>query len=259
MNLRGKPDFSFYYTDKAMYGWLDVGLDELVFEVIEKNSDPQTLLTRHRITTGKGVFVGEMEQRWRFGKAGCAVLADFTFNLDPALPELPRVGLSTRLAPGFELARWFGLGPHEAYSDRKAGTRLGLWQATLAELSVPYIVPQENGNRTETRWLEISQKKASTPATAATATAAAGGGSGLRVAGNSLFDFSLTPYTDRELWEGKHWDCMPNFAEASTRGAVLHLDAVQRGVGTATCGPDTLERYRVRSGVYRMSFGFGLV
>ncbi|WP_414712493.1 hypothetical protein, partial [Sphaerochaeta sp. UBA5836] len=27
-----------------------------------------------------------------------------------------------------------------------------------------------------------------------------------------------------------------------------------RGVGTATCGPDTLERYRVRSGVYRLSF-----
>ncbi len=269
MNLRGKPDFSFYYTDKAMYGWLDAGLDELKYDLVEKSGDPadfvmdsehsgrqegRAFMTRHRLISSKGVSVGEFEQRWRLDRCGGdsaeglggAVFADFTFNLDPALPELPRVGLSCRLAPGLEHARWFGLGPHEAYQDRKRGTRLGLWQATLEHLSVPYIVPQENGNRTETRWLELWQKDAS------------GAGNGLRISGTSLFDFSLTPYTDRELWHGKHWDCLPNFSEAAKRGAILHLDAVQRGVGTATCGPDTLERYRVRSGVYRMSLGFSL-
>jgi len=269
MNLRGKPDFSFYYTDKAMYGWLDAGLDELKYELVEKSGDPVDLITdsghsgqqegrafmtRHRLMSSKGVSVGEFEQRWRLDRCGgdsaeglgCTVFADFTFNLDPALPELPRVGLSCRLAPGLELARWFGLGPHEAYSDRKRGTRLGLWQATLDQLSVPYLVPQENGNRTETRWLELRQKNESRA------------GQGLRISGTTLFDFSLSPYTDRELWQGKHWDCLPNFTEAATRGVILHLDAVQRGVGTATCGPDTLERYRVRPGVYRMSLGFSL-
>jgi beta-galactosidase len=33
---------------------------------------------------------------------------------------------------------------------------------------------------------------------------------------------------------------------------MLNIDIAQRGVGTATCGPDTLEQYRVRGGLFSM-------
>jgi len=51
---------------------------------------------------------------------------------------------------------WYGLGPHECYADRKSSGRMGLWEALVEELGVPYILPQENGNRTGTRALALS-------------------------------------------------------------------------------------------------------
>lgn len=243
MSYRGKPDFSFYYTDKAMYGWLDAGLDDLRYEVESiEGSDPDFTAV-HRVSTGAKVPVGRFLQRWSSGPGGLD--AEFVFDLEGGLPELPRVGVVCSLTPQIDSARWFGLGPQEAYSDRKAGTRVGVWRSDLAGLSVPYIVPQENGNRHRVRWAEFSAESGAAPA--------------LRVQGASPFDFTLTPYTDRELWEGKHWDRLPAFSEAAKRGPVLHLDAAQRGVGTATCGPDTIERYRLRPGVYRLALRFDLM
>jgi beta-galactosidase len=245
MDLRGKTDFSFYYTNKAMYGWLDAGLDAPRFELEDRTEDRGTgsFGSAHRILGKAGLKVGTFVQNWTRGADG-TLDADFVFDLEPTLPELPRVGVACSLVPLIGDARWFGLGPHEAYSDRRAGTRLGVWRSDLAGLSVPYIVPQENGNRHGTRWAEFSARTAGEPER------------GLFVSGPTPFDFTLTPYRDSELWEGKHWDRLPRFADAAARGAVLHLDAVQRGVGTATCGPDTLERYRVRPGVYRLSLSF---
>jgi beta-galactosidase len=245
MSYRGKPDFSFYYTDKAMYGWLDAGLDDLRFklESTEGSAGDAEYRTVHRVSTRAKVTVGRFIQRWTLDAGGLA--AEFVFDLEPSLPELPRVGVVCSLVASLDSARWFGLGPHETYADRKAGSRLGVWEADLAGLSVPYIVPQENGNRHSVRWAEfapVGGGRAAAPA--------------LRVAGDAPFDFTLTPYTDRELWEAKHWDRLPSFAVAASRGSVLHLDAVQRGVGTATCGPDTLERFRLRPGVYRFALRF---
>ncbi|MFA6504869.1 MAG: glycoside hydrolase family 2 TIM barrel-domain containing protein [Treponemataceae bacterium] len=241
MPLRGKPEFSFYYMGKAMYGWLDAGLDKLGFtlESSEGSLSSGSLRSIHLMRGSGGADLGRFIQSWT-RRDEAALDAEFLFDLAPLLRELPRVGLSCALAPGMDSARWFGLGPHEAYSDRREGARLGVWESDLAGLSVPYIVPQENGNRHGTRWAVFGGER----------------GAALAVSGGNPFDFTLTPYTDRELWEAKHWDRLPNFGKAAARGAVLHLDAIQRGVGSATCGPDTLERYRIRPGVYRMSLRF---
>ncbi|MDP3177930.1 MAG: glycoside hydrolase family 2, partial [Spirochaetaceae bacterium] len=240
MSLRGKEDFSFYYTGKAMYGWIDAGLDELRSELESREDTGAGERLVHRLLTAKGLPVGRFVQEWSVEEG--RVEARIAFDLEPSLPELPRVGLRCRLTPGLNEARWFGLGPHEAYSDRKAGARLGLWSAGAEGLSVPYIVPQENGNRHQARWLELSARGAKAPS--------------LAVSGSRPFDFSLAPYSDEELWAARHWDCLPPFGEALAKGAWLHLDAAQRGVGTATCGPDTLERYRLRPGVYRLALSF---
>lgn len=237
MDLRGKRDFSFYYTDKAMYGWLDAGLAGL--RAVLEDRDEGGGSSRHRLVTGSGAEAGFFLQTWRSDGRG-GLLGDFVFDLDGELPELPRVGVSCTLSPGVAGADWFGLGPHEAYQDRRAGALLGRWSASLAGLSTPYMVPQDNGNRHGTRWVALERKS----------------GPALRIEGASPFDFTVSPYTDDELWAARHWDALPDFEEASRRGVILHLDAAQRGVGTATCGPDTLERYRLRPGLYRLSLRF---
>ena len=78
--------------------------------------------------------------------------------------------------------RWWGRGPHENYSDRKESAELGLWSGTVNEQFVPYVRPQENGNKEEVRWLELTD----------------GTGHGLRVENNNVkrrspFPRSISP------------------------------------------------------------------
>ncbi len=76
-----------------------------------------------------------------------------------ALPELPRVGMNMHLPREFEYIQWFGKGPFENYWDRKTAARVGFYQKLVQDLYFAYIRPQENGNRTDTRWLSITNKE----------------------------------------------------------------------------------------------------
>jgi len=249
MDRRGMAGFEFYCENKAMYSWLGAGLDKISFELLSaeiQNSGieqhaGQSLEIVHRLVGGKGRVLGRFIQSWYFESEGPR--ADFVFDLDPGLPELPKVGLCCDLPLSLREARWYGRGPGEAYPDRKAGMPVGLYEAAADKLEVPYVIPQENGNRCDVRWLELSDRSLTAGAAPAR--------HGFRVEGGGLFNFSLTPYASEKVFDAMH----SNELEAD---GVLHLslDAAQRGVGTATCGPDTLERYRLRPGLYRLDLRF---
>ncbi|MBE3043855.1 DUF4981 domain-containing protein, partial [Candidatus Bathyarchaeota archaeon] len=82
-------------------------------------------------------------------------------------PEhIPRVGLNLHGSKALEKVSWFGLGPGESYPDKKASQRVGIWEVErVAELQTAYDVPQENGNREDTRWLAVSSREAGLRAT----------------------------------------------------------------------------------------------
>ena len=224
MDRRGLADFSFYCEDKAMYAWLDAGLDALSFSLASARLDRGTggLRIEHEARTRTGRRAGRFIQEFQAEEGGLA--ADFLLDLDPGLPELPKAGLSCSLSPGFEEVRWYGRGPQECYRDRKAGAAIGLWESSVDDLQVPYVLPQENGNRCDTRWLEL-----------------AGAGRGLRIEGDAPFEFTASHHSAAQLWEAAHTVDLERRPET-----FLCIDAAQRGLGTATCGPDTLERYRIR-------------
>ncbi len=237
MEFRGIPDFAWYCNGKAMYEWLDAGLDELSFSLADLRRDPASprVSIVHDVSSRTGRRVGRFGQDWSFGAGGpdCS----FLFDLDPRLPELPKIGLACALAPGLETARWYGKGPQECYSDRKAGAAVGLYAASVDALGVPYVLPQENGNRTDVRWLELSAGIGAGVPDAGTA--------GLRIESPSTFDFTASHFDAEALWKARHTcDLVPR-PEVS-----LCIDVAQRGLGTASCGPDTLERYRLRPGPY---------
>ena len=68
-----------------------------------------------------------------------------------SLPPLPRSGLSLCLDSSFSRVEWCGLGPHEAYDDRKECCYLGVFSSNVADLHTPYVMPQENGRRAAPR------------------------------------------------------------------------------------------------------------
>jgi len=202
---------------------------------------------------------------------GGALLCENEFTIDKALPELPRVGVSLVLPPALEHLQWFGRGPWESYSDRKRSALFGIWETTVTDDYVPYILPQEYGNKTDVRWLRLHDGKASAgensrakqraaaKRTAAGALAskwerdsALGGLFVARVSGSPPFEASASHFTAADLFAAHHT------IDLKARPEVyLNIDVAQRGLGTASCGPDTLPQYLVQPGKYALRFSLG--
>ncbi|UCG01475.1 MAG: DUF4981 domain-containing protein [Candidatus Heimdallarchaeota archaeon] len=77
-------------------------------------------------------------------------------SVDTDLPELPRFGMTLTLLGEFRNISWYGRGPHESYWDRKTGAAIGIYSGTVWEQYHPYVRPQENGNKTDIRWIALS-------------------------------------------------------------------------------------------------------
>ena len=73
--------------------------------------------------------------------------------------SVPRIGVRFRLPATMNKVEYFGRGPGENYIDRASGSKVGLYQTTAEELYFPYVRPQENGHRTDTRWVALTNGK----------------------------------------------------------------------------------------------------
>ena len=76
----------------------------------------------------------------------------------PDVPELPRIGVRFRIPTDMNQLEYLGRGPEENYCDRNNGTFIGHYKSTAEQQYVPYVRPQENGHKTETRWLALTDK-----------------------------------------------------------------------------------------------------
>ncbi|RDW86947.1 putative beta-galactosidase [Aspergillus mulundensis] len=158
--------------------------------------------------------------------------------------DVPRIGLDLLLSHDLDNASWFGLGPGESYADKKRSQKLGVYTATTDELHTPYEVPQEGGNRMETRWLRLVNRR----------------GWGVRVIrdpddegeeddGGKVFQWVATRYSPKAVENAKHANELVREQKVRVR-----LDVGSCGVGTGACGPRTLEKYRVTC--EERAFGF---
>ena len=73
-----------------------------------------------------------------------------------SLPELPRFGMKMTVTKSFKKLDWFGRGPHETYWDRKTSAKIGRYSGEVWEQTFPYVRPQETGNKTDVRWMALS-------------------------------------------------------------------------------------------------------
>jgi beta-galactosidase/evolved beta-galactosidase subunit alpha len=139
------------------------------------------------------------------------------------LPSLPRVGLDLELAGDATDVTWYGRGPGESYVDSRESALLGRYDRAVEDLHTPYVRPQENGNRTDTRWVRFSDGRV-----------------GLEITTDSPFDFSAHHYTTADLETTDHDGELPR------RDPVfVSVDHAHCGLGTGSCGPPTLDPYRL--------------
>ena len=91
-----------------------------------------------------------------------ALRVDYVFDTqETALPKIPRIGMYMTLPKDFASVKWYGNGPNESYWDRKTGSRVGIYEAKVAEQFHRYSRPQETGNKTDVRWMTVSNGKIS--------------------------------------------------------------------------------------------------
>jgi beta-galactosidase len=232
LKLRDDPN-------KPLAHWLALGLNKIAHqtrttEIVTNRPEMVTVEIVHK-ASGRGNWEDFTHTHRYTLSASGELLVENIVELGAGITDLPRVGVSTILNPGFEELAWFGRGPWDNYSDRKVSATVGLWRSTVTEQYMPYIMPQEHGHKCDVRRLTLTEEH----------------GNGLEVGGNPTFEFSALHHSDDDLFQATH-----TIDLAPREEIFLNIDAAQRGLGTLSCGPDTLERYRLLEREYR--FGFTL-
>lgn len=135
---------------------------------------------------------------------------------------LPKVGVQMKVPSELVTTEWVGYA-QETYPDRKACGFLGHYEAPTADLFHHYVRPQAAGNRMETRYVSLFNKKHE------------------RVLSAQLEEgncqFSIYPYDDKNIEQAKHTNELQR-----TDYYTFNIDYAQAGLGTATCGPGVLEK-----------------
>lgn len=166
------------------------------------------------------------------------VQVNYQLQAHKALPNIPKVGMQMGVQRQFEQISWYGKGELENYCDRSFGFTVGKYSLPIHQFIEPYIKPQENGNRTEVRWMSLTN---------------ASKNKGLLVMNaDKVLQMSAWPYTQANLNEAKH-----TFDLKDPGFVTLNIDLMQMGVG----GNDSwspvsqpMEKYQIKSGDYQYSF-----
>ena len=151
-------------------------------------------------------------------------------------PVMPKFGMRMRLPKDFTQIKYYGRGPWENYPDRKGSAFLGIYEMPLSEYETEYIHPQDNGNRCDIRWFEISSTENS-----GQPSASAKSGPTLRIDGNAPLCIRAWDYGEEDLVGVRH----PNEIHRG-RFVNLNIDLNIHGVGGAdTWGKRTLPQYTI--------------
>ena len=156
------------------------------------------------------------------------------------VPELPRFGMRMMFPQDYTHLKYYGRGPWENYADRNESAFLGLYEQSTDEQLFPYVRPQESGNKTDVRWVELTNDE----------------GIGIRVEGLQPLNISAMPYRSEDLDPGLGMKKQMHYSDIEPRReVVLHIDLAQRGLGGDTSwGAQPRDQYRLTADEY--SYGY---
>lgn len=187
---------------------MEAGPEEVQFKV-------QAVLGAYSLWPAFGV-----EYTYTVRADGSVVIDTNVKALQQAMPDLPRLGLQLKVLGEYERFTWYGRGPHESYIDRKIGQSRHVCRFGKGPC-VPYVFPQENGNKSDVRWAALTDLR----------------GLGLlAVSQTALLNVSAHYFTPEDFTAAAHtYELKPR------EEITLNLDYELNGLGSNSCGPGPLE------------------
>lgn len=231
VNLLKKPvQFNFFRAptdnDVMKWDWTRAYLNDPVIKVYETSlaMEDGCAVIRTRQAYGRSINepFGRVSAEYRIdGDGRLSISAELEVDSNK-VELLPRFGIRLFLDRSYDKLSYFGYGPYESYIDKHRGSYVARFDSDISAQHEPYIRPQENSSHYGCNSMTVS-----------------GGGQGIQLTGDN-FSFSATEYTQEELFAKSHqWEL------EKSGYTVVCADFFMAGVGSNSCGPALLEKYRV--------------
>lgn len=219
---------------------------------IHKSSE-QTEYVRYeakedRVIVTIGKYFGCYNQSWGFecdyeytiyswGQVKVNLLGKAIQNGKLEPPFLPRIGVVMKGNKELQNTKWYGRGPGENYSDSKEAAIMGTYVSTVDNMGTGYVFPQENGHREDVKWFSIGNNETS-----------------LLCKMEQPLGLNLSNCTDESLEHANH-----PFQIQKSEDVIIHLDYLQSGLGSNSCGEEQLEEFKVKLQDFSMRFSLQVV
>lgn len=144
------------------------------------------------------------------------------------LSDMPVFAMDFKMKKQYDKFTFYGMGPDENYIDRSNGARLGVYTSSAKDNFTRYLNPQECGNRTGVRFVDMYGEN----------------GIGLKfAAAEQPFEMSVLPYSAYELDNAMHREELPEPSYTWVR-----IAAKQMGIGgDDSWGAPVHQEYKISS------------
>lgn len=173
----------------------------------------------------------DVKMTWKINEDG-KIEAVIEAMKDKEFPDLPRFGIRMFLNKKMDEITYFGMGPQESYRDKHQASCHGLFRSKVAQMHEDYIRPQENGSHYDCDYVELTN-----------------GQCGIAAVSKNPFSFNASVYTQEELERVSH-----NYELKESDSIVFCMDYAMNGIGSNSCGPDVLDKYRFAEEAFQFQF-----
>ena len=137
-----------------------------------------------------------------------------------AITFLPRIGFEFTIPQSNTPFTYYAMGDGESYCDMNAHAKMGMYSSTPDNEYVNYVMPQEHGNHYNAKYLNFEN--------------------GLTFATDESFEFNVSSYTSDMLTKAMHTNELAKNGKTNVR-----VDYAVSGIGSASCGPELINKYRI--------------
>ncbi len=230
-----------YRMDQRCGIWRNAGKNTVLEKIsLEKNDRSSVKITSE-------IYLPEVRSKMIFTyllkENGKLIIRSSFLPGIEGLPDLPRLGMNFEIPGAFSELTYYGRGPHENYCDRNTSAFIGRYESTVADQYFAYIRPQENGYKTDVRWMQLNNSQ----------------GEGIHINGDPLFGFSTLNFRIEDLDQLTKPNYKHTIDLRPRDVVVINIDHKQQGVGgDNSWGAMPHEQYRIPAKETIFSFSINL-